>query len=256
MTMKKDSSTESWNNLGDAWIELAQTNDFRIFYLMPHTFRLLGDVKGKKVLDLGCGEGGYARELRKRGAEVTGIDCSQAAIAYAKAVEEQQQSEDDFSNIQYFLRNSNDLNGIGNNLFDLVLCSMMLMDVEDMTGTLREMNRVLKPNGQVLISILHPCFKPPVEHHWFHEKDGIQVKIKNYFSPEVWEDRMGREGKSVLYRHRTLSEYVKAFVNTGFLITDLNEPFPTEEETKKSPRIEWLTRIPMYMFFTLRKTGI
>lgn len=31
MTMKKDSSTESWNNLGDAWIELAQTNDFRIF---------------------------------------------------------------------------------------------------------------------------------------------------------------------------------------------------------------------------------
>ena len=48
MTMKKDSSTESWNNLGDAWIELAQTNDFRIFYLMPHTFRLLGDVKGKK----------------------------------------------------------------------------------------------------------------------------------------------------------------------------------------------------------------
>lgn len=218
MTMKKDSSTESWNNLGDAWIELAQTNDFRIFYLMPHTFRLLGDVKGKKVLDLGCGEEGYARELRKRGAEVTGIDCSQAAIAYAKAVEEQQQSEDGFSNIQYFLRNGNYLNGIGNNSFDLV--------------------------------------KPPVEHHWFHEKDGIQVKIKNYFSPEVWEDRMGREGNSVLYRHRTLSEYVKAFVNTGFLITDLNEPLPTEEETKKSPRIEWLTRIPMYMFFTLRKTGI
>lgn len=60
----------------------------------------------------------------------------------------------------------------------MVLCAMMLMDVEDLNGTLKEIFRVLKPLGQVFISMLHPCFEPPVEHKWFLESDGIQVRVK------------------------------------------------------------------------------
>jgi SAM-dependent methyltransferase len=51
---------------------------------MPRLLALLGDVAGKTVLDLGCGEGGYARELARRGAAVTGVDGSARLIQVAR----------------------------------------------------------------------------------------------------------------------------------------------------------------------------
>jgi hypothetical protein len=43
----------------------------------------------------------------------------------------------------------------------------------------------------------------------------------------------------LLYRHRTLSDYVKAFVKNGFTIVDMNEPIPTAEQSKMSSRVAW-----------------
>ena len=51
-----------------------------------------------------------------------------------------------------------DLFDVESEQFDIVLCSMMLMDCEDFEGTLREVVRVLKPNGRLFASVLHPCF--------------------------------------------------------------------------------------------------
>ena len=56
-----DSSTRAWNTLGKEWFELAQTGESRVHFIMPYTLAKLGDVAGKKILDLGCGEGGYSR---------------------------------------------------------------------------------------------------------------------------------------------------------------------------------------------------
>lgn len=247
--MNSDSSTKCWNEIGNEWIEKAQTNDFRMFYIMPTTFQLLGDVSKKSVLDLGCGEGGYSRELARTGADVVAVDCSDHAIEYAKA-----KAAEEKLSITHFVRNSNDLYGISDNTFDIVLCAMMLMDVEDLNGTLQEIYRVLKPQGKVFISILHPCFKPPIEHKWFQESDGIQVRVKNYFSPSEWEGQINDIENKVIYRHKTISEYVKAFVQNGFIIKDMNEPIPTQEQREKSSRIEWLTKIPMYLFISLEKS--
>lgn len=65
--MIHDASTESWNSLGSEWISLAQEEDStRMVFIMPYMLELMGDVKGKSILDLGCGEGGYSRELTKK----------------------------------------------------------------------------------------------------------------------------------------------------------------------------------------------
>lgn len=58
-------------------------------------------------------------------------------------------------NIDHYIRNSNDLFGISDNVFDIVLCSMMLMDCEDFEGTVREIARVLKTEGKLFASVLH-----------------------------------------------------------------------------------------------------
>ncbi|MDF2543013.1 MAG: putative methylase [Herbinix sp.] len=244
--MKKDSSTECWSKVGaEEWIKAAQNNDFRNYFIMPFTLQAMGEVKEKHILDMGCGEGGYARALAEKGAVVTAVDCSDTMLAYVD-----DQAIKTGLDIKTLLQNSNDLNKVMDNEYDIVLCSMMLMDVEDLEGTLKEIHRVLKPTGKVFISILHPCYKPK-ESKWIIEEDGIRVVVTDYFYPTEWIGEIKGISAPVVYRHRTLSDYVKAFTRFGFLLTDMNEPIPTKEQMEHSKRIEWLSKIPMYLFMEL-----
>lgn len=246
--MIKDSSTECWNQVNiDEWIEKAQTNDFRIYYIMPYTLEKLGDVKDKYILDLGCGEGGYSRALSHKGAIVTATDCSEVFIEYAK-----DKAKEEGLRIEHCVLNSNTLNEIDDNYYDIVLCSMMLMDVEDLDGTLKEIHRVLKQNGKVFISILHPCFKGK-ETKWMLNNENIEVLVSDYHNPKEWIGEIKGMNAPILYRHRTLSDYIKAFVKNGFKLIDMNEPIPTEEHSQMSSRVAWLKKIPMYLFIELEK---
>ncbi|MGI6173600.1 MAG: class I SAM-dependent methyltransferase [Christensenellales bacterium] len=248
--MKQDSSTIAWNAMGDEWFELAQTGESRNCFIMPNMLKFMGDVKGKTILDLGCGEGGYSRKLVKRGAALVSVDCSTKAIEYAVALAKKENLP-----IEHHIRNSNDLFDIESERFDIVLCSMKLMDCEDFEGTLREAVRVLKPNGQLFASVLHPCFDGNHETGIGRQGVGIdrQVVVMNYFEPKEWEAPLWRGTIPVIWRHRTLQEYVKAFLAAGLTIVDLNEPQATEEQAQSSVPLAWLRKIPLYLYWELKK---
>jgi 2-polyprenyl-3-methyl-5-hydroxy-6-metoxy-1,4-benzoquinol methylase len=246
--MKHDSSTDCWNQITDAWIDVAQTNDFRMLYIMPFTLSRLGDVAGKTILDIGCGEGGYSRALAKKGADVSAVDCSENVIKYSKI-----KAADENLIISHYLRNSSDLYDIPDNFFDIVLSSMMLMDCEDFSGTMSEISRVMKPGGKLFVSVLHPCFNGRSIRSQM--ADGVrQVVVRDYFTPTEWEAPItSGSDVNVIWRHRTLQDYVKAFIKNGLKITDLNEPVPDDEQIAASYRISWLSKIPMFIFFELEK---
>ncbi|MDE7300376.1 MAG: class I SAM-dependent methyltransferase [Lachnospiraceae bacterium] len=219
-------------------------------FIMPYTLGKLGDVAGRKILDLGCGEGGYSRALAKKGAEVVSVDCSESAIRYAA-----EQAEKEKLFIRHYVRNSCDLFEIADNSFDIVLCSMMLMDCEDFDSTVREAARVLKPNGRLIASVLHPCFDGNHDTGIGRQGSGIdrQVVVMNYFEPKTWEAPLWRGRTPVVWRHRTMQDYVKAFVRNGLTIVDLDEPQATDEQAKMSIQMAWLQKIPLYLFWELRK---
>ncbi len=248
--MKQDSSTIAWNAMGDEWFELAQTGEARNCFIMSNMLKFLGNVQGKKILDLGCGEGGYSRELTKRGAQLVSVDCSSKAIEYAISLARAENLD-----IEHFVRNSNDLFDIESEQFDVVLCSMMLMDCEDFDGTLQEAYRVLKKGGKVFASVLHPCFDGNHETGIGRQGVGIerQVVVKNYFEPKEWTAPLYKGTIPVIWRHRTLEDYVKGFLKAGFIIEDVNEPQATDEQAQISTAMAWLKKIPLYLYWELRK---
>ena len=71
MAIREDSSTRSWDAAADDWVAHADASDYQNAFLLPRMYRMLGDVKGRRILDLGCGEGTCTRELFRRGATVT-----------------------------------------------------------------------------------------------------------------------------------------------------------------------------------------
>jgi Methylase involved in ubiquinone/menaquinone biosynthesis len=247
--MKEDNSTKCWNRASKEWCEQVAGDEHRTHFIMPYTLKWLGDVTGKKILDLGCGEGGYSRELAKRNAEVVAVDCAEYSIEYAK----RKASENEL-NIAHYIRNSNDLYGIKDNYFDIVLCSMLLMDCEDFCGTIKEIARVLKPSGKLFASVLHPCFNGNHDKGIGRQDIGIdrKVVVKNYFYPTEWEE-LTHNGTAIIWRHRTLQDYVKTFLKCGLTIVDINEPAPTEDQANISIGVSWLNKIPIFLFWELQK---
>ncbi len=233
-----DSSTRSWQAIADDWVAHADANDYRNHFLLPLTLRLLGDVTGRRILDLGCGEGGYSRELARRGAHVVGVDGSARLIEVARkrALAEQ-------FDINYICANANALHAIAPSSFDLVLAAMSLMDVEDYPGSVTEMHRVLKPGGELLASILHPCFSAPVA-EWLRDDDRRPrvFAVDRYFDRATWDEHITPKFRApVIRRHQPLQD------------CEFREPIPTAEDLEKSPRFQKLTRIPFFLFMRWQK---
>jgi ubiquinone/menaquinone biosynthesis C-methylase UbiE len=119
---------------------------------------LLGDIRGQRVLALGCGQGRDARLLAALGADVTGIDVSTRLLAYARELEGARPR-----GIRYVEGSAHDLAGFDDTCFDGVACYMALIDIPELSATFASVSRVLKPTGWFAFSIVHPCYQPHVE---------------------------------------------------------------------------------------------
>ncbi|MCF7785809.1 MAG: methyltransferase domain-containing protein [Prosthecobacter sp.] len=124
---------------------------------------ILGEVAGKKVLDLGCGTGRHAILLAKAGAQVTGVDFSDEMLAVARS---------NSKGLEITFLNA-ELGAVPlEEPFDLVLCSLVLSHVPDLLPAMKEMSRLTRPGGRIIITDLRTD-------HWFRKTRKIR-KFGNY----------------------------------------------------------------------------
>ena len=248
--MTDDSSTRSWDAAADDWIAHADTSDYQNLFLRPRMLALVGDVRGRRLLDLGCGEGAYSRELARRGARVTGVDGSGTLIAAAR-----KRAAAAGLDIDHQQANASALDRFASGSFDLIVASMVLMNVEDYPGAIREAYRVLAPGGAIALSITHPCFSAPVS-DWVGGKGrrARHFAVDRYFDRTAWHDRIASTFRTpTLRRHRPLEDYMTGAIEAGFTLREFHEPMTTEEEQKASARFEPMTRVPYFLFMRWMK---
>ena len=246
-----DRSTRSWDRVADDWVAHADANDYRNHFLIPRMLALVGDVRGRMILDLGCGEGGYARELAARGAEVVGVDGSARLIEVARA----RAADAGLSTVRFVRANAAALRDVATSSIDIVVAAMSLMDVENYDGAIAEAHRVLVEGGSLAMSITHPCFSAPVSAWVRDQAHGLRhFAVDRYLDRAAWESFITTSFRApVVRRHRPLEDYLRAPIAAGFRLSAFLEPAPTDDERRMSRRFEKLLRIPYFIFMRWEK---
>jgi SAM-dependent methyltransferase len=244
--MPEEEVARYWDRNADLWAEQVRKgwDTYREHFNNPAFLRFIGGLNGKTVLDAGCGEGYNTRLLARGGARMVGIDVSRRMIAHAR-----QEEERETLGIRYEVASFCDLSLFPQASFDTVISFMALMDGPDFDGAAREIFRVLRPAGELVFSITHPCFMTR-GFGWIGDEDGsaTKVTVSDYFAGQPYVERWrfskgpapeDAEPFAVPVFPRTLSEYVNTLIEAGFTVKGIEEPRPSEEACREHP---WLQR--------------
>ncbi len=198
----------------------------------PAMSKLLPDLSGKSVLDLGCGYGHNCVDFVKRGAKsVVGIDISEKMLAVAK-------TESALPEIEYLNMSMTDISKLDKK-FDFIYSSLAFHYVEDFNTFAKDMSALLNSGGYLLFSQEHPVLTATVdgEGHFNRDENGnrISYTFSNYNEPG--ERRIHWYVDGVVKYHRTFGNIINALADAGFCTEYVGEPTPEEWAIEKLPTI-------------------
>ena len=202
---------------------------------------LADEVSGLDLCDLACGQGVVSREVAKRGAaSVCGVDLSSKLLAIAHEEERR-----DPLGISYVHEDAQSLSSFSDALFDGVLCNLALMDIEDLPAVAHTIQRILRPEGWLIFSILHPC--APVT----SAEGSLQQRPQSYFEEGLWfsQNPLSVRGRVGSY-HRTVSTYLQSFLDVGLKLERIIEPQATGSIAERIPAY---TAVPVALVARFRK---
>ena len=210
---------DAYQELADHYAAGVETKPHNAYYERPAMIAMWPELRGKRVLDAGCGPGVYAEILLQRGASVTAIDVSDRMIELART---RLGPDADLRLIDL----TQPLDLFADASFDFINAPLCLDYIQNWRTLFAEFNRILCPGGIFQFSCGHPAF------------DADYYETTEYFSIEQVECMWKGFGKRVVmpsYR-RSLQEILMPIMDTGFQILQLIEPQPTADFKKADPR--------------------
>jgi SAM-dependent methyltransferase len=209
-------SADHWNRQAGRWAAWARAPGHDSYWTEsgPPFFELV-PAAGRRTLDLGCGEGRVARDLKARGHQVVGLDSSAALIRLAKEAD---------PGGEYVVGDAASL-PLPDASFDLVVAFNSLMDLDDMPASVQEAARVLENGGRFCVCITHPM--RDAGRYRSSDPDAPFVITEPYFGKRKFGPMtIARGGYEMTFAGwcYPLEDYMRAFEDAGFLIESLREP--------------------------------
>ena len=204
-----------WESRAEQWAAWARAPGHDAYWSEsgPPFFELVPAV-GRATLDVGCGEGRVARDLKRRGHAVVGIDSAPTLVRLAREAD---------PGGEYLVADAAALPFADDN-FDLVVAFNSLMDVDDMPGAVREGARVLEAGGRLCACITHPI--RDAGRYEIRDPDAPLMIRGSYLEKRRYAESVTKAGLEMDFRGWTypFSMYAAAFEAAGLLIEALREP--------------------------------
>ncbi len=226
-----------WIASARAFIDFQDGGDpSRIVLLDPIMLRLCGDIAGKRVLDLGCGDGRFCRMLAERGASCVGIDVTPEMVSTAHERNPGDFALSDAARLPF-----------QDGTFDVVVSYITLVDIPDYRGAIGECARVLKPGGSIVAANLGFTSANAFPNSgWLRHADGRRL----YFALDHYADERAEwyewRGIRIKNYHRPLSAYMQAYLAAGLALRSFDEPVPEDESLRSDPEFENWFRVPYF----------
>jgi SAM-dependent methyltransferase len=209
----------------------------------PIIKELLGDVHNKDILDLGCGDASFGKELLEWGAaSYTGVEGSdQMAVVAERNVADK---------IATIIRENMESYHYPAQDFDIVTSRFAIHYVRDIPTLFQQVHKSLKENGKFVFSVQHPLTTSSFASKQTGDRRGNWI-VDEYFlegeRKEPWIDQV------VVKYHRTIEHYFRTLTSCGFAVTDLREGTPKREYFSSEEEFTRRQRIPVVLAFSCRK---
>ncbi|MEK4484463.1 class I SAM-dependent methyltransferase [Psychrobacillus sp. FSL H8-0484] len=209
----------------------------------PIMYELIGDYKNKHILDLGCGDAVFGKELLETGADYyAGVEGSEQMAAAANM---------NLSNLTgYVYLNTMESFHFPLNEFDIITSRFAIHYVEDICKLFNNVQHALKQGGKFVFSVQHPLTTSSFASKQSGDRRENWI-VDDYFldgeRKEPWIDQV------VVKYHRTIEQYFTTLRKEGFSILDLREGTPKREHFSNEEEFKRRQRIPVVLAFACVK---
>jgi ubiquinone/menaquinone biosynthesis C-methylase UbiE len=237
------SVSHAWEKVAEQWAAWARKPGHDSYWRFHRdAFFDLLPVPGRMTIDIGCGEGRVARDLKARGHNVVAIDVSPTMVRFAREAD---------PSMTVLIADAAQL-PFEDGAADLAVAFMSFQDVDDMPGAVREASRVLVDGGVLCLAVVHPInaagnFEGP-------DPEARFVIAGSYFEPHRYVDHIERDGLPMTFTswHWPLQSYFAALHDAGFIVEILKEVTVDKPSDADGAEQRW-SRIPLFLDLRARR---
>jgi ubiquinone/menaquinone biosynthesis C-methylase UbiE/ADP-ribose pyrophosphatase YjhB (NUDIX family) len=208
---------------------------------------LVGDVRGKRVLEIGCGGGQCTIAFARRGALAVGKDLSDEQVAFARELAASEGVE-----ARFYQGSVEDLSEFPDASQDVVFSACAMAYVPDIASCFSEVHRVLKPGGVFAFSQGHPMANA------LSDEGPPWIVERSYWDAEhVWRWELDEQKPLMRTSYRPVGELFQHLVDAGFVVERILEPQPIDDPKRSGfpelPPDERDRLVPSIIIFKARK---
>jgi SAM-dependent methyltransferase len=206
----------------------------------PSLRALLPELRGRRVLDLGCGYGWFCRFARDHGASsILGVDVSSRMLERARELSSDTDSHsnsDTTGDTISYLRADLETVDLPTDAFDVAYSSLAFHYLTHLSALFERVHASLTPGGSLVFSIEHPIVTAAMDPGWIQSENGARRWPVDHFADEG-SRTTNWLAPGVLKQHRTTGTYLNSLIRAGFTIAHVEDWMPTKEQVAARP--EW-----------------